>query len=57
MVKPKSSLVKPINSLVKPKIDLVQPKITEAKPVEEKKPTSNSLGLLANYSDSDEASD
>jgi len=57
LVKPKNSLVKPINSLVKPKIDLVQPKTIEAKPVEEKKPTSNSLGLLANYSDSDEASD
>ena len=57
LVKPKNSLVMPKNSLVKPKTNLVQPKITESKPVEEKIPTSNSLGLLANYSDSDEASD
>merc|ERR1712083_103357 len=50
LVKPKNSLVKLKNPLVKPKTDLVQPKIVETKPVEEKKPTSNSLGLLANYS-------
>lgn len=57
LVKSKNSLVKPKTSLVKPKTELVQPKITESKPEEEKKPTSNSLGLLANYSDSDESSD
>ena len=57
LVKSKNSLVKPKTSLVKPKTELVQPKITESKPEEEKKPTSNSLGLLANYSDPDENSD